>query len=180
MRGSPERTVTFVLSADEWMGEAAVRQGIWNLRDCYKSSQRMLVLLGGRMRTADIGSEKYPFLAQEQTIARQFIDQDRPILGIGFGAELLSVAGGGKVTENRKQPPPGPPPVSGRFIDTYDANQDGKVTKDEFTGDAELFEIVASGKVRIEVNQTYPLKDAAQAHRDLEARKTTGSTILLP
>ncbi len=45
---------------------------------------------------------------------------------------------------------------------------------------AELFEVVASGKVRIEVNQTYPLKDAGQAHRDLEARKTTGSTVLLP
>ena len=45
---------------------------------------------------------------------------------------------------------------------------------------AELFDMVASGQVRIEVNQTYPLKDAAQAHRDLEARKTTGSTILLP
>ena len=45
---------------------------------------------------------------------------------------------------------------------------------------AELFEVVASGKVRIEVNQTYPLKDAGQAHSDLEARKTTGSTILLP
>jgi NADPH2:quinone reductase len=45
---------------------------------------------------------------------------------------------------------------------------------------AELFEVVASGKVRIEVNQTYPLAEAAQAHRDLEARKTTGSTILLP
>lgn len=45
---------------------------------------------------------------------------------------------------------------------------------------AELFEMVGAGKVRIEVNQTYPLADAAQAHRDLEARKTTGSTILLP
>ncbi|WP_153145085.1 quinone oxidoreductase [Dechloromonas sp. H13] len=45
---------------------------------------------------------------------------------------------------------------------------------------AELFDVVASGKVRIEVNQTYALQDAAQAHRDLEARKTTGSTILLP
>jgi len=45
----------------------------------------------------------------------------------------------------------------------------------------ELFEIVASsGKVRIEVNQTYALKDAAQAQIDLEARKTTGSTVLLP
>ena len=44
----------------------------------------------------------------------------------------------------------------------------------------ELFDVVASGKVRIEVHQTYALKDAVQAHRDLEARKTTGSTILLP
>lgn len=45
---------------------------------------------------------------------------------------------------------------------------------------ADLFDMVASGKVRIEVNQRYGLADAAQAHRDLEARKTTGSTILLP
>lgn len=45
---------------------------------------------------------------------------------------------------------------------------------------AELFDIVLSGKVKIEVNQTYALKDAAQAHRDLEARQTTGSTILVP
>lgn len=44
----------------------------------------------------------------------------------------------------------------------------------------ELFEIVGSGAVKIEVNQTYPLAEAAQAHRDLEARKTTGSTVLLP
>jgi NADPH2:quinone reductase len=44
----------------------------------------------------------------------------------------------------------------------------------------ELFEVVKSGKVKIEVNQTYALKDAVQAHRDLEGRKTTGSTVLLP
>ena len=43
-----------------------------------------------------------------------------------------------------------------------------------------LFDAVASGKVRIEVNQTYPLAETAQAHRDLEARRTTGSTVLLP
>lgn len=43
-----------------------------------------------------------------------------------------------------------------------------------------LFDVVSSGAVKIEVNQTYPLKDAAQAHRDLEARKTTGSTVLIP
>jgi NADPH2:quinone reductase len=45
---------------------------------------------------------------------------------------------------------------------------------------AELFEVVTAGKVKIEINQTYALSDAADAHRDLEARKTTGSTILLP
>ena len=43
-----------------------------------------------------------------------------------------------------------------------------------------LFEVVGSGKVKIEINQTYPLAEAARAHRDLEARKTTGSTLLLP
>ena len=44
---------------------------------------------------------------------------------------------------------------------------------------AELFDVVGRGAVRIEVNQTYALENAAQAHRDLEARKTTGSTVLL-
>jgi NADPH2:quinone reductase len=43
-----------------------------------------------------------------------------------------------------------------------------------------LFNVVASGKVKIPVNQKYALKDTEQAHRDLEARKTTGSTVLLP
>ncbi len=41
----------------------------------------------------------------------------------------------------------------------------------------ELFEVVTSGAVKITVNQTYALKDAAHAHRDLEGRKTTGSTV---
>ena len=43
-----------------------------------------------------------------------------------------------------------------------------------------LFDMVKSGKVKIEINNRYALKDAAQAHRDLEARKTTGSTVLIP
>lgn len=43
----------------------------------------------------------------------------------------------------------------------------------------ELFEAVHRG-LRVNINQRYPLKDAEQAHRDLEARKTTGSTILIP
>lgn len=45
---------------------------------------------------------------------------------------------------------------------------------------AELFSVVKKGVVKITINQTYPLKEAAQAHRDLESRKTTGSTVLLP
>ena len=43
-----------------------------------------------------------------------------------------------------------------------------------------LFDVVSSGKVKIEVTGTYKLADAAQAHRDLEGRKTTGSIILEP
>jgi NADPH2:quinone reductase len=44
----------------------------------------------------------------------------------------------------------------------------------------DLFEVVGSGAVQIRVNQTFALKDAADAHRALEARQTTGSTVLLP
>jgi len=45
---------------------------------------------------------------------------------------------------------------------------------------AELFGMVESGKIKIDINQRYALKDVAQAHRDLESRKTTGSSILIP
>lgn len=44
----------------------------------------------------------------------------------------------------------------------------------------ELLDVVGRGIVKIEVNQSYPLKEVARAHADLEARKTTGSTVLLP
>ena len=44
----------------------------------------------------------------------------------------------------------------------------------------ELFEIIASGAVRVRIGQTYPLRDAERAHRDLEARRTMGATVLLP
>lgn len=44
----------------------------------------------------------------------------------------------------------------------------------------DLFAVVKNKAVRISINQTYPLREAAQAHIDLEARKTTGSTVLLP
>ena len=47
-------------------------------------------------------------------------------------------------------------------------------------GAERLFEVVGNGTVKIAVNQSYPRQDTAQAHRDLEARKTPGSTVLLP
>ena len=54
-------------------------------------------------------------------------------------------------------------------------------TRDDLVASASaLFEVVAAGAVKIEVHQTFPLADAAQAHRALEARATTGSTVLLP
>ncbi|QLH40430.1 MAG: quinone oxidoreductase [Defluviicoccus sp.] len=53
-------------------------------------------------------------------------------------------------------------------------------TQDLRTSARELFDVVLSGSVRVTVTKTYPLHDAAQAHRDLEGRKTTGSIVLLP
>ena len=44
----------------------------------------------------------------------------------------------------------------------------------------ELFDLVLQGVIKISINQRYALKDTAQAHMDLESRKTTGSTILIP
>jgi NADPH2:quinone reductase len=44
----------------------------------------------------------------------------------------------------------------------------------------EMFALVKAGKIASDARQTYALKDAAQAHRDLESRKTTGATLLLP
>jgi len=53
--------------------------------------------------------------------------------------------------------------------------------RDELVAAAkELFDMVLAGKIKVTPRQSYPLKDAAQAHRDLEGRKTTGSTVLVP
>ena len=54
-------------------------------------------------------------------------------------------------------------------------------TRKELEANArDLIGVVKKGVVKIAVNQTYALKDAAKAHRDLEGRKTTGSTVLIP
>ena len=59
-------------------------------------------------------------------------------------------------------------------LNTYGAKREHLVAMAK-----ELFEVVQSGAVKIEVHQTYPLKDAAKAHADLAGRKTTGSTVLV-
>jgi NADPH2:quinone reductase len=58
---------------------------------------------------------------------------------------------------------------------TYTANRAAMLAMCE-----DMFSLVLAGKLTNEPRQTYPLKDAAQAHRDLASRKTTGATILLP
>jgi NADPH:quinone reductase len=58
-------------------------------------------------------------------------------------------------------------------LNTYTASREDLLTAAE-----ELFDVVKSGAVKIAVNQTYPLREAAQAHRDLQDRKTTGQTVL--
>ena len=58
---------------------------------------------------------------------------------------------------------------------TYTATRE-----DLLTAARELFAVVKKGVVKIAINQRYPLREAERAHRDIEARKTTGSTVLLP
>jgi len=57
-------------------------------------------------------------------------------------------------------------------LNTYTATRE-----DLLTAAKDLFDVVLKGAVKIQVNQTYPLRDAAKAHRDLQDRKTTGSTV---
>jgi NADPH2:quinone reductase len=58
------------------------------------------------------------------------------------------------------------------------AHTENRATLEEMA--ARLFKIVGSGKVKIRIDQRYPLAEAVQAHIDLESRKTTGSTLLIP
>jgi NADPH2:quinone reductase len=57
-------------------------------------------------------------------------------------------------------------------LNTYTAKRE-----DLLTAANDLFDVVKRGIVKVAINQTYPLREAAQAHRDLQARKTTGSTV---
>jgi NADPH2:quinone reductase len=81
-----------------------------------------------------------------------------------------------------------PPPVTARQLGnmgslfvTHPSLIDYTATRAELLETAnDLFTMVAGGKIRIDITQSYPLREAAQAHRDVEARKTTGSVVLIP
>jgi GMP synthase (glutamine-hydrolysing) len=66
------------------------------------SELRLLVVMGGPMGVADIPSGQFPFLAAEVDLLKQLIAQDRPVLGICLGAQLLAHAAGAKVYPNAK------------------------------------------------------------------------------
>lgn len=63
----------------------------------------LLVVMGGPMGVADVGGERYPFLAQEVALLKARIDTDRPVLGICLGAQLLAYAAGAKVYPNMRR-----------------------------------------------------------------------------
>jgi NADPH:quinone reductase len=81
-----------------------------------------------------------------------------------------------------------PPPVSvrelghlGSLFVTHPSLIDYTASRAELQETVDdLFAMVSSGKIKIEINHRYPLREAAQAHRDVEARKTTGSVVLIP
>lgn len=79
---------------------------------------RVLVVLGGPMGVADIGNEKYPFLARELELLKRSVAHDRATLGICLGAQLLAHAAGAKVHPNTRpgvkpEDPPVPAPEFG-------------------------------------------------------------------
>ena len=75
----------------------------------FNDEMRVLIVLGGPMGVADVGSDAYPFLAPEVELLKNRIELDRPTLGICLGAQLIAHAGGARVYKNVKMGPPGGP-----------------------------------------------------------------------
>jgi NADPH:quinone reductase len=74
-----------------------------------------------------------------------------------------------------------PPPLGalGSIYLTHPSVSNYTATRAELDATAnDLFRMVLSGKIKIEISKAYPLRDAPQAHADIEARKTTGSIVL--
>ncbi len=72
-------------------------------------SLRILIVLGGPMSVADVGSNLYPFLSPELDLLKRMVHHDRPVLGICLGAQFLAHAAGAKVYPNVKMAPPTAP-----------------------------------------------------------------------
>ena len=92
---------------------------------------------------------------------------------LGVAALFGAILRRGRAAQPRPAGAKGSLYVTRPTLFTYAAKRDNLVAMAN-----ELFDVVKSGAVKIEVHQTYPLKDAAKAHADLAARKTTGSTVL--
>jgi NADPH2:quinone reductase len=94
-----------------------------------------------------------------------------------FGFLVLFGASSGPVPpfDLQRLAPAGSLYVTRPTLATYTAKRE-----DLLQGAKELFGLIAQGDLTVHVNQRYPLREVARAHRDLEARKTTGSTVLLP
>jgi GMP synthase-like glutamine amidotransferase len=88
-----------------------------DIRHLYKGDEvptdldevRVLIVLGGPMGVADIGNEKYPFLAKEVELLQRLIKRDKPVLALCLGAQLLAHAAGAKVYPNVKMGKPDAP-----------------------------------------------------------------------
>ena len=109
-------------------------------------------------------------------IAQDPVDRDLLFLGTELGLWVSFGNASGSV-----------PPVNiaaalkGHLFLTRPSLQPYSAARQDLLGLAnDLFEVVKAGKVKIDINQRYPIKDAVQAHKDLESRKTTGSTVLIP
>ncbi len=104
-----------------------------------------------------------------------------------FEGSLRSLARRGTLAsygEASGDPDPVPPrrlgPLGSVYL-THPSLGDYTTTREELLETAnDLFAMVSTGKIKIEINHSYPLREAAQAHRDVEERKTTGSVVLIP
>ena len=191
---------TFPVRAGQWVLFHAAAGGV-GLIAC-----QWLRHLGARVIGTAGGAQKMA-LAQRHG-CEQVIDSHEPAIaarvreltggagvavvydGVGrdtFTASLDSLARRGMLVSfgNASGPVPAFEPTElslrGSLFLTRPSLMDYTATRDELRASAAaLFEVVASGAVTIQVHQTYALRDAAQAHRDLEGRRTTGSTVLLP
>jgi NADPH:quinone reductase len=190
---------TFPVSAGQTVLLHAAAGGVGSIATQWLKhlGARVIGTAGGPEKAArarELGCEHVIDYRQEDVAkrVRELTDgQGVPVVfdGVGkdtFHASLDSLSRRGMMVSfgNASGPVPAFEPAllsaKGSLFFTRPTLADYTATRDELLASAAaLFDVVLKGAVKVEVRQTYPLRDAAQAHRDLEARKTTGSTVLL-